>query len=77
MSPHLRSSQPLPLPSVRPAIPVVEKRPPVTARPCSWVAASNSPQVRPASARAVRVSGSTVIPFIGERSITMPSSHVP
>ena len=44
-NPNLRSSQPLPLPSARPAMPVVETRPPVTARPCSCVAASNSPHV--------------------------------
>ena len=76
VSPHLRSSQPLPLPSVSPAIPVVEKRPPVTARPNACVSASKSPQVAPASARTVRASGSTRIERIGERSITMPSSQV-
>src|SRR3954462_7543780 len=75
--PHLRSIQPLPLPSARPATPVVEKRPPVTARPNACVSLSNSPHVRPASARTVWLSGSTRIPFIGERSITRPSSHVP
>ena len=57
-------------------MPVVENRPPVTASPHSWVAASNSPHVRPASARAVFASGLTSIVFIGDRSITMPASHV-
>ena len=75
--PQRRSSQPLPLPSVRPAIPVVEKRPPVTARPCVCVAASNSPHVSPAWARTIRLSGSISISFIGETSITRASSHVP
>ena len=35
VNPNLRSSQPLPLPSARPAIPVSGTRPPVTASPCS------------------------------------------
>ena len=59
--PHERSSQPEPPPSVSPATPVVETRPPVVASPCSWVAASNAAQVSPAPARAVRASGSTAI----------------
>ena len=50
----LRSSQPEPPPSVKPATPVVDTRPPVVASPCSCVAASNSPQVTPAPQRAVR-----------------------
>ena len=33
--PNLRSSHPLPLPSARPAMPVVGLRPPVIARPCA------------------------------------------
>src|SRR3989304_2311075 len=45
--PSLRSSQPEPLPSVSPAMPVVGMRPPGMASPCSWVAASNSPQFTP------------------------------
>ena len=53
VSPHLRSSQPLPLPSVRPAMPVVENRPPVTASPKACVSRSKSPHVAPPSARAV------------------------
>ena len=47
--PCLRSSQPEPPPSVRPATPVVETRPPVVARPCSCVARST---LRPGRAAA-------------------------
>ena len=57
--PKLRSSHPLPDPRERPPTPVVETRPPVTARPCSWVAASTTPQVAPPPTRAVLDSGST------------------
>ena len=42
-------------------MPVVEIAPPVTARPCSAVAAFSSRQVSPPSARTVRASGSTSI----------------
>lgn len=45
--PQYLSSQPLPEPSVSPATPVLVTRPPVSARPCSWVAASTIPQVAP------------------------------
>ena len=50
-------------------------RPPVTASPCRWVAASTSPHVSPASARQTRASGSISIPFIGRRSIVTPPSQ--
>ena len=40
---------------------------------CVW--RSNSPNVSPGWARAVRLSGSTCIPFICERSIIKPPSH--
>ncbi len=73
--PCLRSSQPLPLPSVSPAIPVVEIRPPVVARPNAWVARSSSAQSTPPAARTVRATGSTSISFIGARSITTPPSQ--
>ena len=56
-------------------MPVVETRPPVTANPCSWVAASSSPQVSPAPARQVRLTGSISIPFMGRRSMVTPSSQ--
>ena len=49
--------------------------PPGVARPKAWVSRSTSPQRVPA-ARAVRVTGSTQRPFIGDRSITTPPSHV-
>ena len=48
VSPYLRCSQPMPPPSVSPAIPVVETAPPVVASPNACVSRSNSPQVRPA-----------------------------
>ncbi len=73
--PHLRSIQPLPLPSVKPPTPVPDMRPPVTARPCSCVAESISPQVHPPSTRAVRASASTSMPFIPRRSTHTPSAH--
>ena len=74
VKPSLRSSQPLPLPSASPMMPVSGTRPPVTASPCSCVAASNSPQLSPASARTVRASGSTAIAFMPRMSIIRPSS---
>ena len=74
--PILRSSQPLPEPSVKPDTPVLDTRPPVTARPCSCVAASSSPQTTPGCTHAIRRTGSTWIAFSGPRSITMPPSLV-
>ena len=56
-------------------MPVVVMRPPVVASPNACVSRSNSPHVTPPAARAVRASGSTQTPFIGDRSITIPSSH--
>ena len=47
--PCLRSSQPEPPPSASPATPVLDTRPPTVASPCSWVAASTSPQVSAAA----------------------------
>ena len=58
-SPHSRSSQPEPPPSVRPATPVDETRPPVVASPCSCVARSKALQVAPPPTVAVLASGST------------------
>ncbi len=74
-SPYFRVRWPIPPPSVSPAIPVVEMIPPGAARPNAWVAWSRSPQVHPPSARAVRFSGSTRIPFIPDRSTTTPPSQ--
>ena len=73
--PCLRASQPMPPPSVSPAMPVVATNPPVVASPNSCVSRSNSPQVTPGRARAVPASGSTRTPFIPDRSMTMPSSQ--
>ena len=57
VTPYIRSSQPLPLPSARPPTPVSDTRPPVTARPCSCVAASMWPQVRRPDPRRARPRG--------------------
>ena len=75
LSPCLPISQPSPPPKVSPAMPVVETTPPVLARPKAWVSRLYSPQVRPASARAVRPTGSTRTLFIGDRSIISPPSQ--
>ena len=48
--PTLRISQPMPPPSVNPAIPVVDTSPPVTASPNACVSWSKSAQVQPPSA---------------------------
>src|SRR5207302_1976742 len=75
LSPCLPIAQPSPPPRVSPAMPVVETTPPVVARPKACVSRLNSPQVRPGSARAVRLTGSTLTLFIGDRSIIRPPSH--
>jgi len=72
----LRSSQPIPPPSVNPAMPVPDTRPPVTARPKAWVSWSNADHVRPGWATARRLVGSTRMPVIGEVSMTTPPSQV-
>ena len=72
--PCLRSSQPEPPPSASPATPVLDTRPPTVASPCSWVAASTSPQVRPPPTRTTRRSGSTTSSRRPRTSITRPSS---
>ena len=69
MSPCLPISQPSPPPRVRPAMPVFETVPPVVARPNACVSRSSSRHSTPPSARAVRATGSTRMPFIGERSM--------
>ena len=73
----LRISQPIPPPSVKPAMPVVETSPPVTASPNACVSWS-SVAPRGAGLRAWRsaLAGSTRTPFIGDRSITRPPSQV-
>ena len=57
MAPCFRISQPMPPPSVRPAIPVWVTIPPTVASPKSCVSRSSSPQSTPASARAVLARG--------------------
>ena len=57
-------------------MPVDEIAPPVVASPYAWVSRSNSRQVTPPWARAVRAAGSTLIPFIGVRSIIRPPSQM-
>jgi hypothetical protein len=60
-------------PSVRPATPVDEIKPPVLASPCSAVAASKSAQVAPGSTTATRRSGSRRTPVMADKSMTSPS----
>ena len=74
--PCVRARWPSPPPSVKPAIPVLDTRPPVTARPNACVSWSKPFQVRPPWALAVLRTGSTTTPCIGERSMTIPSSTV-
>ena len=57
-------------------MPVLDTRPPVTARPKACVSWSNSDQVSPGWATARRLTGSTRMPFIGEVSMTTPPSEV-
>jgi hypothetical protein len=77
VSPKGRCSQPIPPPRVKPATPVVETIPPVTASPACWVCASSSPHSRPGWAQATRAAASSRTAFIGDRSMTRPPSHVP
>src|SRR5882724_2156721 len=72
-SPYLPASQPYPPPRVRPPIPVVVATPRVVASPYFWVSRSNSPRVRPVCARATERDGSTVMPFIKDRSNIKPA----
>ena len=60
-TPHRRLSQPMPPPSVNPAIPVEDTRPPVTASPNCWVSMSRSRQTQPPCAMARRPDASTRI----------------
>ena len=73
--PYLRMIQPIPPPRVSPARPVWLTMPAGTARPNSCVSRSRSPSSTPAWARTVLATGSTRMPRIGPRSMTMPSSH--
>jgi len=75
VAPNRRASQPIPPPRVSPASPVWLTMPAVTARPCRWVAASNSPFRTPAPARASRRDGSTWTWRMARRSITRPPSQ--
>src|SRR5438874_5037234 len=76
VSPCLRCSQPMPPPSVSPATPVCVTIPAGTASPNACVSRSSSPRSTPACTRTVRRPGSTRTPFMSDRSITRPSSHV-
>ena len=73
--PYLRINHPIPPPSVSPATPVCEIKPPGLANPCACVAASKSAHVAPGCTRAVRPGASTTTSRIGERSSMIPSSH--
>ena len=66
----------MPPPSVKPATPVVEMRPPVDARPNACASASKSFQSRPGCTTARRAAGSTRTPRMPDRSMTIPPSTV-
>ena len=72
--PCLRTSQPIPPPSVRPASPTLPVSPNGVASPWAAAAVVYSPAVRPGWAQARRRSGSMWRPFIAERSTTRPPS---
>ncbi len=74
--PYLRASQPMPPPSVRPAIPTEPVSPNGVARPWTAAACVYSIAVRPGCAQAMRRSTSMWSPFIWLRSRTMPPSTV-
>jgi hypothetical protein len=74
-SPYLACKWPQPPPNVSPAMPVAETTPRVVARPKACVSRSNSPSLRPVSARTVRRAGSTRMPFMAERSTMRPPSQ--
>ena len=71
--PYFRRRKPTPPPSVMPPIPTDPVSPKPTASPWAAAAVVNSPAVRPVSAHAVRLSTSTSMAFIADRSSTMPS----
>ena len=75
--PYLRASQPIPPPSVRPAIPTEPVSPNGVARPWAAAATVYSDAVSPACAHASRRSGSMWRPFMAPRSRTIPPSFVP
>ena len=75
VSPCLPTSQPTPPPSVSPAMPVVDDRAAGGRSPNACVSRSNSPQVTPGSARAVRRTGSTCTERIADMSSTTPPSQ--
>ena len=73
--PCLRTSQPMPPPRVRPAMPTLPVSPNGVARPWAAAATVYSPARRPGWAQARRRSGSMCRPFIAPRSRTMPPSR--
>ena len=73
-SPCLRMIQPIPPPRVSPATPVDVTMPAGAASENACVSLSSSPSRTPACTRAVRATGSTRTPFIGDRSMTNASS---
>ena len=58
-------------------MPVFDTVPPVVASAKAWVSRSSSFHSTPPWAVAVRAAGSTRMPFIGLRSMTIPPSLVP
>src|SRR5262249_47448707 len=73
-------SQPRPPPNVRPAIPIVETRPPVVASPKACVSRSNSPQVTPASAlpgKLDNIGGETLLVLTTARDLALCRAMLP
>ena len=73
-SPYLRTSQPIPPPSVNPPMPVVDIMPPVVARPKAPATASKSRHKAPPATVARRWRASTSTVRIPPRSISSVSS---
>ncbi len=72
VAPCLPESQPRPPPRVRPETPTDAHCPRTGAKPCGLAAATSSCATTPAPARAVRLTGSMMMSFIGDVSITLP-----
>ena len=75
VSPCFLASQPTPPPRVKPATPVLDTTPAGTARPKTCGFTIQLPEQHAGLTRARRSLGSTWMPFMRDRSITIPPSH--
>src|SRR6516164_277636 len=73
--PYFLTSQPTPPPRASPPMPVLDITPAGTAKPKTWVSRSTSRSVAPPCTLAVWSFASTRMPFMPDRSITIPSSQ--